>query len=223
MKNEIIIKHNGKELAGHISIAEQTRSWVIFAHGSGSSRKSSRNNFVADQLNDKGHSTLLFDLLTMEEDEVYENRFNIRLLAERLQAATDWLIKSPQYKSEPIIYFGASTGAGAALMAAAYPIPSWNLAAVISRGGRPDLAEADNLNKVQVPVLLIVGDRDHGVIELNEDALRETPNGELRLIPGATHLFEEPGTLDAVVDVILAWLDERLQRQETFSGPSADV
>lgn len=140
MEKEIVIAHDGIDLKGHISVQPHTRSWVIFAHGSGSSYKSPRNNWVASCLNQKGHSTLLFDLLTPEEDSYYENRFNISLLSERLIWATNWLLRSPHYRGEPFSYFGASTGAAAALMAASQQGDNSNLFTVISRGGRPDLA-----------------------------------------------------------------------------------
>jgi putative phosphoribosyl transferase len=221
MIKEILIEYKGIKLAGHFSSFGEPKAWVVFAHGSGSSRKSGRNNWVASELNKRGFGTLLFDLLTEEEDAVFQNRFNIKLLSERLLAATRWLVNAPYYKKNtPIAYFGASTGAGAALMAAAHADVSWPLFAVVSRGGRADLAEKDNLNKVKVPTLLVVGDRDYEVIELNEMALREIPQAQIILIPGATHLFAESGTLDAVVKVVVDWLQDRLRDRAYIYGDS---
>lgn len=218
MFKEIVINQNGINLMGHVSFGQRPRAWVIFAHGSGSSRKSSRNNWVAGEFNKKGHATLLFDLLTVEEDKVYENRFDLPLLADQLLAATQWLIKSPEYQGEPITYFGASTGAGAALIAAARAPKSWPLFTVISRGGRPDLTGKPFLNQVNVPVLLIVGSLDHQVIMLNEEAREELNNVRMVLVHGATHLFEEPGTLDQVVSLCLNWLEEQLPEGNSTSA-----
>lgn len=214
MIEEISIRHGDSELLGHVTYPDNPKAWVIFAHGSGSSRMSKRNNWVARELGELGFATMLFDLLTEKEDEVYSNRFDIPLLAERLLAATKWLMNSSFYKKEPIAYFGASTGAGAALVAAADIDPSMPLYAVISRGGRPDLAGADKLNKVFVPTLLIVGNHDTEVIKLNELALNELPDAKLVLVPGATHLFEEPGTLNEVVRLTGDWLQVHLQEQQ---------
>ena len=214
MFQEIKIKHGNIELEGHLSSPGSPRGWVIFAHGSGSSRKSSRNNWVAGELNKQGFATLLFDLLTIEEDVVYQNRFNIPLLADRLLSATKWLLSSNYYHGEPLAYFGASTGAGAALIAAARADSSWPLYTVISRGGRPDLAGVEHLRDVSVPVLLIVGSLDYQVIQLNQYAENHLTNVKLSLVEGATHLFEEPGTLDAVVKICGQWLDEKLPDQK---------
>lgn len=216
MIQEISIKHDGKTLLGHIYLNMSTKAWIVFAHGSGSSRMSERNNWVAKELEKLGFSTMLFDLLTEKEDEVYMNRFDIPLLAERLIAATKWLVGSEYYKKEPIAYFGASTGAAAALVAAAntrYPIY-----AVVSRGGRPDLAGMDKLNNVLAPTLLVVGSRDTEVIRLNEIALRELPEAKLVLVPGATHLFEEPGALNEVLKLAADWFQVHLQDKQIEGG-----
>ena len=184
---------------------------VIFAHGSGSSRHSRRNKYVAKVLNDAGIATLLIDLLTSKEEAVdditREHRFNIQLLAKRLLAATDWVSQNDKFKILKIGYFGASTGAAAALMAAAERA---NLVyAIVSRGGRPDLAGSEILNHIESPTLLIVGEKDKQVIELNESALRQLTKIERKkkilIIPEATHLFEEPGTLEEVAKVASGW------------------
>ncbi len=211
MNEEVKMKYDGKEFLAILKSAGKPKSWVIFAHGSGSSRLSKRNNWVADELVKQGFGTMLFDLLTMEEDEIYMNRFNIPLIANRLVLATQWLVKSPHYKKEPIAYFGASTGAGAALMAAAQIGDTLPIYSVVSRGGRPDLAGKDMLNNVFVPTLLIVGNHDTEVITLNETALKEIPDAKLVLVPGATHLFEEPGTLNEVVKLSADWFQVHLQ------------
>lgn len=212
MFKEISIDHHGIKLNGHITAIPKARSWIIFAHGSGSSRKSSRNNWVASELNRHGHSTLLFDLLTTDEDLNHDNRFNLPLLAKRLLEATKWLVESSHYKGEAIVYFGASTGAGAALIAASKAPQDIPLLTVISRGGRPDLAGKSILQKVFVPVLLIVGSLDREVITLNEIALVDLPNAKLQFIEGATHLFEEPGKMSEVVTCSLDWLEEQFQQ-----------
>jgi putative phosphoribosyl transferase len=184
---------------------------VIFAHGSGSSRHSRRNKYVAKVLNDAGIATLLIDLLTSKEEAVdditREHRFNIQLLAKRLLAATDWVSQNDKFKILKIGYFGASTGAAAALVAAAKRA---NLVyAIVSRGGRPDLAGSEILNRIESPTLLIVGEKDKQVIELNESALRQLTKIERKkkilIIPEATHLFEEPGTLEEVAKVASGW------------------
>lgn len=206
MFKEIVINHNGHELHGHMmNLGGPVKSWIIFAHGSGSSRKSKRNNWVAQELNKQGFSTLLFDLLTPEEDDIYLNRFDIPLLSERLLAATAWLLNSPEYKGEKIGYFGASTGAAAAIMASVKADSSWPIYAIVSRGGRPDLAKKEALNNVVVPTLLIVGGHDGPVIPLNEWAQAEILEGKLAIVPEATHLFEEPGALEEVVRLSSDW------------------
>jgi len=180
---------------------------VLFAHGSGSSRHSPRNQFVARTLNNAGLGTLLFDLLTPEEEEIdlrnREHRFNIGLLAERLVHVTKWARQQEQTRDLRIGYFGSSTGGGAALVAAA-ELPQ-DVGAVVSRGGRPDLA-GDALPKVQTPTLLIVGGNDDIVIELNEQARdRLRCEVKLEIVPGATHLFEEPGALEQVAQLASDW------------------
>lgn len=183
---------------------------VLFAHGSGSSRHSPRNNHVARVLHAHSLGTLLLDLLTPEEDLDYSQRFDIPLLARRLLAATRWLREQQQTAALPLAYFGASTGAAAALQAAAELGPE--IRALVSRGGRPDLAGADALARVQCPTLLIVGGRDTEVLELNRQAkaLLRCPC-ELSVVPGATHLFEEAGALEAVAQLAAGWLQGQLQ------------
>jgi len=183
---------------------------VIFAHGTGSSRLSPRNQFVAEELRGAGIGTLLFDLLTEEEDQNYEMRFNIGLLTERLEAATQWAKDSEELRSLRLGYFGASTGAAAALQAAAHL--GEEISAIVSRGGRPDLA-MDVLPNVEAPTLLIVGGLDYQVIELNRQAyegLHRARARELAIVPGATHLFEEPGTLKEVAHLARDWFTKHL-------------
>lgn len=190
-------------LAGHLSVPVSVKGVVIFAHGSGSSRSSPRNLFVAQELNKVGLATLLFDLLTKEEELDRDNVFNIELLADRLLAATEWLRQREPLKDAPMGYFGASTGAAAALMGAA-DLDS-RVAAVVSRGGRADLA-ADKLVDVHAPTLLIVGGLDDVVIELNQQAQAHlTCENKIVIVPGATHLFEEPGALEKVADLACNW------------------
>ena len=180
---------------------------VLFAHGSGSSRLSPRNRLVAERLQRSGLGTLLFDLLQPEEADNRRNVFDISLLAERLALATDWVC-SQELRDVPIGYFGASTGAAAALVAET--LTRHRIAAVVSRGGRPDLAGVA-LPRVRAPTLLIVGGDDHGVIELNEEALTHlTCEKHMAVVPGAGHLFEEPGTLDQVVTLARDWFVPRL-------------
>lgn len=187
-------------IEGALSIPDQAYGLILFAHGSGSSRHSPRNNFVARILNSNGLATLLMDLLTPEEDRNYETRFNIELLTQRLVTATNWVRTNA--KNLPIGYFGASTGAAAALRGA---VQVAGIKAIVSRGGRPDLAGND-ISRVVSPVLLLVGGNDFGVIELNEDAFAQLKcTKELILVPGATHLFEEPGTLEQVADNAVKW------------------
>src|SRR5216110_3085793 len=194
-------------LSGNLTIPENAAALVLFAHGSGSSRHSPRNQFVARTLNNSGLGTLLFDLLTPEEEatdmHTREHRFNIGLLAERLVHATKWAKQQEQTRDLRIGYFGSSTGGAAALVAAA-ELPQ-DAGAVVSRGGRPDLA-GKALPKVQAPTLLIVGGRDDIVIELNEQA-RDQMRCEVKLeiVPGATHLFEEPGALERVAELASDW------------------
>jgi fermentation-respiration switch protein FrsA (DUF1100 family) len=192
------------ELEGELTLPPVTKGIVLFAHGSGSSRFSPRNTYVAHILQQRGIGTLLFDLLTREEDRVYETRFNIALLTTRLIAATKWAQINPETQIPAIGYFGASTGAAAALQAAAEMGNA--ISAVVSRGGRPDLAGATALRRVTAPTLLIVGGADYGVIELNQQAeMLLNCEKKLMLIPGATHLFEEPGTLQQAASTAADW------------------
>lgn len=196
-------------LEGALEIPAGAQGIVFFAHGSGSSRHSPRNNYVAQILRRAGLGTLLIDLLTEHEDAVYETRFDIDLLTQRLMAATKWLGRQPETKDLPVGYFGASTGAAAALKAAA-ELGGHDVGAVVSRGGRPDLAEP-NLEDVDSPTLLIVGGEDHGVIELNEFAYQKLHSlKQLALVPGATHLFEEPGTLEEAARLATQWFNIHL-------------
>jgi dienelactone hydrolase len=192
------------QLPGDLNLPAQARGIVAFAHGSGSSRHSPRNQYVARVLNERHIATLLFDLLTPEEDRDYERRFDIALLTERLEAAARWIGAEPDLKALKVGFFGASTGAAAALQAAA--ALGDKVAAVVSRGGRPDLAGAKALHAVRCPTLLIVGGEDYGVIELNEEAYAQLACvKEVKIIPGATHLFEEPGTLEAAAAAAAEW------------------
>jgi putative phosphoribosyl transferase len=194
---------------------------VVFAHGSGSSRHSPRNRFVAKYLNDRGLATLLFDLLTAEEERLDTHttklRFDAGLLASRLVAVVDWVAQRPQLSRTRLGLFGASTGAAAALLAAAER-PGL-VQAVVSRGGRPDLADTA-LPLVLAPTLLIVGGEDGPVIELNEwAAARMAAPHELRAIPGATHLFEEPGTLERVAELAASWFQTYLRPPQQTDAP----
>lgn len=196
------------QLEGVLALPEQTRSLVVFAHGSGSSRFSPRNNLVARILREAGIGTLLMDLLTGEEDTVYETRFDIHLLNERLLLATAWLQEQPRTRKLVLGYFGASTGAAAALGAAASLGSA--IGAVVSRGGRPDLAEKA-LTRVVSPTLLIVGGNDDVVLQLNRHAYaRLQATKQLVVIPGATHLFEEPGALEEVARLTTGWFQRYL-------------
>jgi len=199
-------------LDGNLSLPEESRAVVLFAHGSGSSRHSSRNRYVARVLNEAKLATLLIDLLTLDEEVIdartAQLRFDIELLAERLVGATDWLTRFPDTKHLRIGYFGASTGAAAALVAAA--VRPDVVSAVVSRGGRPDLAGAA-LMHVRAPTLLIVGGNDGQVIQLNRAALAELRcEKQLMIVPGATHLFEEPGALDEVARLARDWFHRHL-------------
>jgi dienelactone hydrolase len=209
---EVHIASGYASLAGDLALPKDARGVVLFAHGSGSSRHSSRNRYVAGELRQSGLGTLLMDLLTAEEEEADARtghlRFDIGLLARRLRDATGWLRAHPQTSGLPVGYFGASTGGAAALVAAA-EIPD-AVGAVVSRGGRPDLAGAA-LPRVQAPTLLIVGGRDEPVIAMNEEALaRLRCEKRLEIVPGATHLFEEPGTLEQVARRAAEWFGRHL-------------
>lgn len=202
----------GGTLAGDLALPEGATGVVLFAHGSGSSRHSPRNRFVARVLNEGRLATLLIDLLTPEEEAVdmrtAQLRFDIGLLADRLVATTDWLLANPHTRHLRIGYFGASTGAAAALTAAARRPQATS--AVVSRGGRPDLA-AHALSQVTAPTLLIVGGNDGVVVDLNRKAMRQLrAEHKLETIPGATHLFEEPGALEKVAHLAREWFERHL-------------
>lgn len=200
---------DGQSHEGILGLPEHPKGLVVFAHGSGSSRLSPRNNFVARVLREAGLATLLFDLLTEEEDRVYETRFDIDLLAHRLVQSSEWVGQQAVIADLPRGYFGASTGAGAALKAAARQ--EGLIRAVVSRGGRPDLAGGD-LPAVTAPTLLIVGGHDPQVIELNREARAAMKaTCELEIVPGATHLFEEPGTLEQAARLASDWFSRWLE------------
>lgn len=191
------------ELPGLLDLPTDAQATVLFAHGSGSSRLSPRNTYVARALRDIGLATLLFDLLSEEEAADRANVFDIDLLADRLLIATDWAARHDALKSKPLGYFGASTGAAAALVAAARS--SHPIGAIVSRGGRPDMAEAV-LDRVKAPTLLIVGSLDTQVLALNQFAYDQLLcEKSQEVVPGASHLFEEPGTLDKVIDLAKTW------------------
>lgn len=209
---EVNVKLDHITLPGTLSVSEQALGIVLFAHGSGSSRLSPRNQQVAEYLNYQGLGTLLFDLLTIDEHEVDETsreyRFNIPLLAERLTGAVDWLEHRGQFAGRKFGLFGASTGAAAALITAAQRPKS--VAAVVSRGGRPDLAE-DFLRRVEAPTLFIVGGNDPEVITLNEQAAaRLECENRIAIVPGASHLFPEPGKLEEVSRLAAGWFQHHL-------------
>lgn len=215
-EHDVLIPVGGTTLEGELQIPPHAVGLVLFAHGSGSSRFSPRNQFVARILRDAGLGTLLFDLLTREEEAIdsftRHLRFDIPFLAERLAAATLWVGGVEAARGLRPGFFGSSTGGGAALMAAAKL--GDRVGAVVSRGGRPDLASAW-LPKVQCPTLLLVGELDKVVVALNRDAMARMHSPvELRLIPGATHLFEEPGTLEAVAHEAAEWFKTRLAPSE---------
>jgi len=192
------------QLPGELAVPGQARGVVLFAHGSGSSRHSPRNAYVAGVLHEAGLGTLLFDLLTPVEDRDYATRFDIPLLTSRLVAATLWILRESPATALPIGYFGASTGAAAALAAAAQL--GTGIGAVVSRGGRPDLAGPTALARVVAPTLLIVGGHDPAVIALNREAFGQLGCVKtLHIVPGATHLFEETGTLEEVATLTADW------------------
>ncbi len=214
--NLVRVKAGSVTLEGNLDIPENAKGIVLFAHGSGSGRHSPRNRFVAEVLREGGLATLLIDLLTLDEEAIdlrtRHLRFDINLLAERLAGATDWLLENPETKDLRIGYFGASTGAGAALVAAAERPEV--IGAVVSRGGRPDLAGLA-LPKVKAPTLLIVGGHDIPVIALNEQAFAQlNVEKELEIVPGASHLFEEPGTLEEAARLAREWFIEHLWKEE---------
>ena len=197
------------ELKGRLRISENQKGLVIFSHGSGSGRLSSRNNYVADYLQAEGFSSLLFDLLTEREDMIYENRFDINLLSQRLVNVTQWMFKYKEVMDLPIGYFGASTGAASALYAAAHLDDK--IKAIVSRGGRPDLA-IPILDNIKAPTLLIVGGDDYQVVMLNHKAYNELGGiKKIEIVEGATHLFGEPGKLEIVAELSAKWFDTYLK------------
>lgn len=205
---DVVISAAGVSLSGDLGVPDRPRGMVLFAHGSGSSRLSPRNRYVADVLEGRGFATLLFDLLTEAEAAVRARVFDIPLLAERLSMATDWVGQRAELEKLPLGYFGASTGAAAALVAAARS--PGKVAAIVSRGGRPDLA-GQWLEKVTAPTLLIVGGNDFGVLDLNRDAAKRLRGtAKLEIVPGAGHLFEEPGALEKVAELATAWFESHL-------------
>ncbi|WP_242118608.1 dienelactone hydrolase family protein [Aestuariivivens sediminicola] len=196
-------------LRGRLRMAENPKGVVIFSHGSGSGRLSSRNNYVAEYLQMNGFASLLFDLLTENEDRHYENRFDIPLLSHRLVKTTQWVFKHKPLADLPIGYFGASTGAASALFAASRLKD--RIGALVSRGGRPDLAMSV-LDSIEVPTLLIVGGDDHPVITLNHQAFEELAGiKKLEIVEGATHLFGEPGKLEKVAELATLWFNDYLK------------
>ena len=203
----IDIPEGGATINGSLVIPDSPIGVILFAHGSGSSRFSPRNKAVASHLRSAGMATLLIDLLTPKEDANYENRFNIELLAERLDTVAEWAFHNPSLISLPLALFGASTGAAAALMVAAKRAKSFNpIKSVVSRGGRPDLVSKDLLAQVASPTLLLVGSLDGQVIDLNQYAYSYLKCiKKLEIIPGAGHLFEEPGTLEQVSEDASQW------------------
>ena len=208
--HEVNISLRDIDLPGNLIIPIEAKGIVLFSHGSGSSRLSPRNNFVARQLNRRSYATLLFDLLSREEDLVYENRFDIELLTRRLIEVTRWVLENEDTSGLPLGYFGASTGAASALKAASELKDK--IAAVVSRGGRPDLAGDRELEAVTAPTLFIVGEKDEVVIDLNKKAYAHLNcKKSMVLIPGATHLFEEEGALEKVTETSADWFVENLK------------
>jgi len=206
LKKEIEIKLGELTLKAILTVPDKAIGLVLFAHGSGSGRLSPRNNFVAGILNDSGIATLLADLLTVQEEKDRRNVFDIDLLAERLVAITNWAWQEKNLKDLSIGYFGASTGAAAAIEA---EVLVGNIDAIVSRGGRPDLAK--NLSKVKAPTLLLVGGEDFDVILLNQEAFNKLKcQKKIEIIPGAGHLFEEPGTLEEVAELARQWFLKNL-------------
>jgi putative phosphoribosyl transferase len=211
-KSDIDIPLSTVTLKGDLVLPENAIGIVVFSHGSGSSRFSPRNKMVAELIQQQNIGTFLFDLLTEEEDQIYENRFNIDLLANRLTETTEWLMANEISEDTPIGYFGASTGAASALKAAAYFKKS--IKAVVSRGGRPDLV-INELPLVTAPTLLIVGGLDIPIIGMNKMAFAQLESvKEIKIIPGATHLFEEPEKLSEVADLAITWYKTFLREPE---------
>ena len=220
---EVRIPSGDVSLYGDLVLPSGFFGVVLFVHGSGSGRHSARNRQVAQKLQQADMATLLFDLLTAQEEQVdlhtREHRFDISLLTRRIQDATTWAMAQPDLQHVPVGYFGASTGSAAAIIAAGRL--GKRIAAVVSRGGRPNLAGPVALAAVTAPTLLIVGGADHGVIELNQQALLQlTCDKELAVVPGATHLFEEQGTLEQVAELATSWFSSHLTRKGTGEHPS---
>jgi putative phosphoribosyl transferase len=216
MKNDIRIRVGNVNLEAEVVVPDDAGGLIIFAHGSGSSRHSPRNQKVATALNENNFATLLIDLLTPEEDRTYDNRFDIKLLAERLAAVTTWCALNISDYGGTIGYFGASTGAAAAILAAT--LSATPVDAIVSRGGRPDLAWAA-LEKNRSPVSLIVGSLDTSVLQLNHEAFRHLRNEkELVIINGATHLFEEPFALEQVAHAAGKWFMRHLHPKPATAG-----
>ena len=206
-KREIEINLTDVQLGANLAAPENPKALVIFAHGSGSSRLSPRNNFVADILNKRNIATLLTDLLTPVEDEIYENRFDISLLTNRLVRVSEWALEQISFQ-RPVGFFGASTGAASALQAAVFL--DTKISAIVSRGGRPDLAK--NLSKVKAPTLLIIGSLDTQVIDLNRQAYDELRcEKKTEIVDVATHLFEEPGTLEIAANLAADWFEQHFR------------
>lgn len=205
---EVVIPPHGLE--GRLTIPENCRGLILFAHGSGSSRFSPRNNMVAAKLNAQGFATLLFDLLRPEEGQDVRAVFDIPLLAGRLGEATEWARGQAELQSLPLGYFGASTGAGAALAAAVQP--GCSIAAIVSRGGRPDLVNREVIDALRAPTLLIVGGEDHDVLAMNEKVLLNlTCPAAIEIVPHSGHLFEEPGALEKVADLAADWFERYMK------------
>lgn len=220
IEREVRIPCGEDHLFGDLALPAGFGGLVLFAHGSGSGRHSARNRQVARVLQEAGIATLLFDLLTAHEEaeDVHtgRHRFDIALLTRRMEQATEWVADRDELRPASVGYFGASTGSAAALIAAAQM--GSRVAAVVSRGGRPDLAGPAALESVRAPTLLIVGGADHGVIELNEDAFAQLRcEKKLEIVPGATHLFEEPGTLQRVSELARDWFVRHLPHAEAAS------
>ena len=212
---EVLIPVRNVSLKGELTIPLKATTIIIFSHGSGSGRLSPRNKMVAEKLHEKNFGTLLFDLLTPPEDEHYRNRFDIELLTKRLTGATEWLQKLPAARDCKVGYFGASTGAASALKAAA-SLPQ--IDAIVSRGGRPDLA-MESLPAITAPTLLIVGSLDYDVLNLNRKAFAAIGGiKKLEIVEGATHLFEESGMMEQVIDLAVAWFQKYLQTSNKVKG-----
>lgn len=213
-KREIEINLTDVRLGANLAGPEEPKALVIFAHGSGSSRLSPRNNFVADILNKRNIASLLTDLLTPVEDDIYENRFDISLLSGRLVKVTEWAIEQIAFE-RPVGFFGASTGAASALQAAVFL--DIKIKAIVSRGGRPDLAK--NLSEVKAPTLLIIGSLDTQVIDLNRQAFDQLRcEKKTEIVEGASHLFEEPGTLDIVSNLAADWFAQHFYAEDSETG-----